>query len=35
LIDKFPGQPKPTTIQAHSRALLPRHGSTYLLGKAV
>jgi hypothetical protein len=35
LIEKFPSKPKPITIRAHSRALLPRHGSTYLLGKAV
>ena len=35
LIEKFPGNPKPITIQAHSRAPLPRHGSTYLSGNAV
>ena len=35
LIEKFPSKPKPITIQAHSRAPLPRHGATYLSGKAV
>ena len=35
LIEKFPGKPKPITIQAHSHAPLPRHGSTYLSGKTV